>query len=415
MKAKLINGVLVVVAIVIALVLSELALRYMLFSGSDAFQSLREPSAYTIFPRDNNEDFFNDDYWKLVHLFGHRFMVEDPQPLLGWTGRFNKQTLEHSDMARLMGRRPVLLYGDSFAQCVDTTSCFEDILNHDPDFAEGHFLLNYGVGGYGTDQISLLFENTFRKYENPYVIFSLLATDMDRSMLKFRDSSKPYYEIADGKLELKGVPLHLSTDEYVKEHPPAIHSYLLNRFRNSRLNIFKRKTGKWEEQYIDQIKQLNYLILKQVVDTLKASGLDFVILLFNPEDHQMPDWRLDFLIGFCEDQQVPYICDRDLRLEDASGKTYDPDLYCISGEGHPTSYMNRLIAADLKRCVLEAGYSRETMTRNLERWKLNVEYYRRRILGDSEWMDQVVEKAKKRGIPVDSMVTLDAIYMLENH
>jgi len=415
MKAKLANALLVVSSIFIALLLGEFALRKMLFSDTDAFASLKEPSAYAIYPEDKDEDFYNDDYWKLVHLFRERVMVKEAHPLLGWCGRFDRETLLHSDSRNLNGRRPVLLYGDSFAQCVDSAICFEEILNNDPQFSQDHYLLNYGVGGYGLDQISLLFEKTFGMYDNPFVIFSLLATDMDRSMLTFRDSQKPYYEIEHDSLVLKGVPLHGSTGDFVEDHPPAIRSYLLNRFRNSRLNPFRNTSDTPDHEYMEDIRQLNGLILQRVFRILEESGLDYVILLFNPEDHQLPDWRLEFLTGFCEEENVPYISDRDIRLRDASGKDYDPNLYAIRGDGHPTSHMNLLIAGELREIILGTGLPQGAMEQARERHRLNIEDYRRRILSDADWMDQIREKASERNIPVDSMVTLDAIYMAGKH
>jgi hypothetical protein len=415
MKSRLINTSLVLITIIIAFILSEWALRRMLFSESEAFKSLRVPSAYAIYPKDQSEDYYNDDYWKLLSLFNNRYFIKEPQPLLGWWGRFDKMTLNHVDMNLLKGRRPVLLYGDSFAQCVDTTTCFEEILNNDTVFSRNHFLLNYGVGGYGTDQIRLLFENTYKKYENPFVIFSVLTGDIDRSMLKFRDSNKPYYVLENDELKLKGVPIKLSTEEYLKKNPPAIRSYLLNRFRNSKMNIFRRNQDHWAKGYQENIKDLNRLILGEVFDTLRNSGLDYIILIFNKEDFQIPDWRLDFIINVCEEKGVNFFCDRDLRMKDSKDHIYDPDLYSIAADGHPTSYMNKLISDEIKKYVLESGYSQETAKRNKERWFLNIEFQKKRIQSDQKWMEQIKQKAADKGISIDSMLTLDAIYLLEKH
>jgi len=201
MKKKwLPNLILIIVSTVIALIVVELMMRFILFSDNEAYESLREPSAYAIAVDNKYEDFDHEDYWKLVFLFRNRKNLEDPHPLLGWTGTFNRNNYIHSDAGNLNGRRPVLLFGDSFAQCVDSVFCFQDYLNSDTAFSSEHYFLNYGVGGYGVDQISLLFEQVYDKYDDPFIIFSLLTTDMDRSMISFRDYQKPYFVINKGEL-----------------------------------------------------------------------------------------------------------------------------------------------------------------------------------------------------------------------
>ena len=80
-------------------------------------------------------------------------------------------------------RRSVLLYGDSFTGCYSKGDCFEHILNGDEIFSKNNMLLNYGVGGYGVDQIYSRFKNSVDKYNNPFVVMSLMTLDLDRSIL----------------------------------------------------------------------------------------------------------------------------------------------------------------------------------------------------------------------------------------
>ena len=352
-KKRLANIALLIVSISTTLVLAELLFRFILFSDSEKFESLRDPSAYTLYFKDHNEDLFTDEYWKLSYKFRSSHSIENPQPLLGWWGLFNRETLEHINQEDIQGRRPVLLYGDSFARCVDSVLCFEDIMNSDTIFSSRYYLLNYGVGGFGVDQIGLLFEETVERFDNPFVIFSMLTTDLDRSMLSFRDFQKPYYKVSGDQLILDGVPITQSTDEYIKQNPPEIGSYLLNRLRNSKINPFKQSERRYEA-YLDEIQQLNAFILTKVFDTLENLGLDYVILIFHPEHHSLPDWRLTFLQTFCEMNGIPSICDLDIRKKDSTSLHYDPHRYAIKGDGHPTSYLNELIARDLMRIIIEA-------------------------------------------------------------
>ncbi len=417
MKKKwLVNLSLVFFSTIVSLIVVELAFRYMLFSKHNSFESLRDPSAYAVYFRGEYEDYNSDDYWKLLYKFTNKKGIENPQPLLGWWGHFNRETLTHNDENELQGRRPVLLYGDSFAKCVDSVLCFEDILNNDSLFSSEYFLLNYGVGGYGVDQICLLFENTVDRFENPFVIFSLLTTDMDRSMLQFRDAQKPYFVVNENKLELKGVPINQSTAEFIKQNPPSIRSYLFNRFRNSELYPVKKQNQHKKENYIEDIKNLNELIITRVLKKLKNDGLDYVVLIFHPEHHAASEWRISYLSDLCDKYNIPGVFDLDLRNHDSTNVSYDPFRYAIRGDGHPTSYMNALIAQQLKQIILDYGNPKivkKLNTRNFRSVTKDIDYYKNQILSSSEWLEQVKEKAEKRGITLDSMIYLDAKYIME--
>ncbi len=156
-KGLIINIALVLVSTLIMFGVSECAFRKILFSDNPAFEELRDPALYAKYIPHRNQDFLSDDYWKLNYLFRRNgFNVTKPDSLLGWTGFFHHNSYQHYDMKAVKDKKVVLIYGDSFTMCVDSTLCFQEILNADEAFSENHYMLNYGVGGYGTDQISIL-------------------------------------------------------------------------------------------------------------------------------------------------------------------------------------------------------------------------------------------------------------------
>ena len=232
MKKKwLVNILILFVSVFIALFVGELAFRAVIFSGSEIFKNLRNPENYA---SSNNES----DYWKLSYEFGGEYKPpKNPHPLLGWIGNFDRETLMHNDAGKLNNRRPVILYGDSYAQCVAEALCFEDFLNNDSAFLKEHYFLNYGVGGYGVDQISLLYKNTIDKFEKPFVVFSLMNYDIDRSILSVRTGQKPYFEIENDSLVLRGTPINQNPEEFFEENPIKIKSLLFRKFLYSKLNF----------------------------------------------------------------------------------------------------------------------------------------------------------------------------------
>jgi hypothetical protein len=408
------NIFLLVCSVIITLIVAEYIFRWILFGDAKTFEFLREPSYYSNYIRHVPEDFYDEDYWKLNYILRKKFRNEDPHPLLGWTANVNKKTLVHNDSSKVGNKRPVLLYGNSFAMCVYLSKCFEEILNNDKDFSKEHYLLNYGVGGYGVDQIYLLLNETVDKFNKPFVVFSLLTTDMDRCMLSVRDAQKPYFIVTDSGLKLQGVPITLGSSEYFNKNRPKIKSYIFNKFRNSELNPFK-KDERREKEYIEKIKSVNKLILDKIFERLRESEIDFVVLLFHPVAHEKFGWRSLFLINYFYANGVPYIYDLELRESDTTFSTYSPFNYALPEDGHPTTHLNTLISNEIKCYILDVDYRKIVLDRNRERKDIatsQVEYYKYIIMNTPDWLEKVKSKAMEKGISLDSMILLDAEYMV---
>ena len=141
-----------VVSICITMLFAEITFRSLLFSETFFMKPLKRPEFYA------NE--WDGNYFKLRHFFNEKYK-EPSDKILGWTSPsiVVSKTYSHTDDPKIENRVPVLLYGDSFAHChAPNGQCVHDILNGDPNFNGSHYLLNYGVSGYGADQIYLLYK-----------------------------------------------------------------------------------------------------------------------------------------------------------------------------------------------------------------------------------------------------------------
>ncbi len=138
-KSIAVNGIIVLCSFLLSILIAEIAFRSLLFSNLAIGSSLRKPELYSDF-------WYSDDYWKLLYRWQKHLPTWDwvrkgyhpkqnPHPLLGWTADFSRQNFFHNKAAELKGRRPVLLYGDSFAYGIGARA-FQDILNEDKDFSE---------------------------------------------------------------------------------------------------------------------------------------------------------------------------------------------------------------------------------------------------------------------------------------
>ena len=90
-------------------------------------------------------------------------------------------------------------------------------------------VLNFGVGGYGTDQISLRLQREYGKFESrkPILLIGIMLRDMDRALLRYRGGQKPYYEIDGDTLKLN-LPKYKTNEEYFERYTFYSKSFVLS-------------------------------------------------------------------------------------------------------------------------------------------------------------------------------------------
>jgi hypothetical protein len=279
----------------LSLLAGELVLRLFLFhpnlelGGLGA--SIRQPDKYS----DGNDE---DDFWKLRCItHGPAAMVDapGPDPITGWTGYLiTPGSYEHVDEVKIHGRRPVILYGDSFAQCnTPPAECFQTILEHS-GLESKYALVNYGVGGYGLDQIYLLLLHSIDRFKDrdPIVIVSvLLESDFDRTTLSFRDWPKPRLEIVNGSLVPRG-PVVTDIRKFLEQNPISIRSYLWRFFLYHPANFLLRQRQKWrtDDALQQEKKRLNRRILVEIEHELSSRHLQHFFLVFHAEQGALKPW-----------------------------------------------------------------------------------------------------------------------------
>lgn len=407
-KGILINLSISFFTLIVCLFLSEYIFRAIIFGNSEKFKYLRDPGKFS--------SWYESDYWKLYYLFDGTYKpVSNTHPILGWGAYFNNQTYLHRDTDKIKGRNRVLLYGDSFAQCVRGSVCFEELLNNDTVFNRENYLLNYGVGGYGVDQIYLLCSLSVSLHENPIVFISILPTDMDRSLLSVRVGQKPYFEIENDKLILKGVPIYEDPEKYFTEDPPSIKSYLYARYKHSNLNKHYDPVN-MPDDVKEKMKNINNKIILELSELLKRQNIRYVFIIFDNVYNEDGDWRYKHLMKFMADNDLPYFGTLDLIDLDTSFEQYDFYNYFLKEDGHPSTHYNQLVANEIKKFTFnydsmvvakKAFYKEISDTNSIA----SVIY---RIYQDKNWYKDVKLKSIERNIPLDSMMVLDAKWVLEH-
>jgi carbamoyltransferase len=115
------------------------------------------------------------------------------------------------------GTRRVLAFGDSFAagQFLSNEHRFSEILERRVPHLE---VINFGLEGTGTDQQLLMYQHLGLQYEHDAVLLFPFLQNIRRNLVEARPSldpqtgrqvllPKPRFELVDGRLELRNVPV----------------------------------------------------------------------------------------------------------------------------------------------------------------------------------------------------------------
>ena len=364
------------IGLVLGTLACEFGLRWLLFGESTLARRLGQSLRYPEWYADGDSD---DDYWKLRW----RFRGKDPappridaDPRIGWVGPLVQPgTYAAEARENLHGRRPVLLYGDSFAACVTASGdCFQGLLANS-ELGTRYELVNLGVGGFGTDQSYLLLHATIDQWKdlNPIVIFSLLVdSDLDRCVLSFRDWPKPRLELKDGVLVLPG-PVETDPERYVAEHPLGITSYL-GRLLQFRRGLIPGRVQSFLHGDISRRAEkeaLNRAILQAVGSELDQRHLAHCVLSFFGREalaeYAHARWQPGCVASACREHSIPHLSTRPYLEAAAAGDKRGTDRFFVL-EGvmreHYNRLGNRIVFEAIRQAIL--GHTEREDTSGIE-------------------------------------------------
>lgn len=145
-----------------------------------------------------------------------QFQIDVFDPVLGWS---QKKGLKNAEfMAKTVNfsaagtrgtteytqKKPadkfrILIVGDSFT-FGDQVSDSETYAAYLENILPNTEVLNFGVHGYGLDQMLLMLQRQAPIYQPDLVIFGYIYDDLHRTILSFREYQKPRFKIKSGQL-----------------------------------------------------------------------------------------------------------------------------------------------------------------------------------------------------------------------
>ncbi|MBI3782021.1 MAG: hypothetical protein HY270_01330 [Deltaproteobacteria bacterium] len=325
--------------------------RYVRGGGSDAMRLLwvnrhrgQEVTAYRFDVHDPRRGWAVRPAVPRSRAFGNRWLSTNSRGLRG---------MHEFEYEKTPGRLRIATIGDSFTfgDQVSDDQTYAALLGRQLADAE---VLNFGVHGYGHDQMLLYLQSDVIKYHPDVVILGFVAADMSRNLLAFRDFAKPYFDLLNGALELRNVPV--PTPEEV------LHAEVYRLKTVDAYEIFRERLSQGARPQQTYVRQLTSAILDEIVRTIQSNGARplFVYLPVPREVHNPrrrgPTWGEAFFSKYCEAHNIACVSLRPLFADRAADPSVAKTLFRW---GHWSEVGHGLAAPALADDLVTRGWARK--------------------------------------------------------
>ena len=252
-------------------------------------------------------------------------------------------------------RAKILFFGDSFVEgFTESRDTIPEILDRKlPD----HLVLNFGVRGYGLDQMYLYLLSAVDELGPAHVLIGVLYADINRLLFRINQGPKPYFEIEGGELALRGVPIPPDPETWLDLYPPRVPSYL---FAAGQGLLRRLLVTRWATEHLyafhpsqttrarEQKQRLARRLVEKIRDTCRERGVGLTFVLFPHAHHLIHEgWEEVFLRGLLQELAIDYADMQDPLTShlEAGGLLWWRDVYRLSA--HPDREENRIMAGHI--------------------------------------------------------------------
>jgi hypothetical protein len=228
---------------------------------------------------------------------------------------------------------PILALGDSF-------TFGDQVSDHEtwPAHLERRLnvpVWNAGVFGYGLDQVVLRAEQLIEKYGPPVVIVSMIDEDIDRCGFSCRFAEKPFFEVDQGHLVLKNIPVPAPNDSTFKQ--VMGHSALADELAQRTIPRWWRLTGAGSVQEHDNVLPVAKLLIDRLAEHARLQDVKLLLVI-----QGRPTGKDEALTSVVSHASSCGLNVLDLRAELNQKLTREPDLVARWFFPHPDPVRNRL-------------------------------------------------------------------------
>jgi hypothetical protein len=281
-------------------------------------------------------------------------------PMLGWTARprtrENPLGIVHDAPYTLDDARTwkaMLFFGDSFtAGRADANTIPSQLERRLP----GWKVLNFGVPGYGLDQMYLSLRSVIDDFDHPHVIVGIFYNDLDRLVFEVQASVKPWFEIQDGALVERGAPISSDTVTWPSSYPPRARLYTVRAARGVLDKLFA--TPWMSENYFwlhpsetagrrDEKKALTGALVRAIKAECSQRRLGLSIVLFPYREHLIQEgWYEGFMLELLRQEGIEYLdLEGPLRRRMKERRIAWTAVYSVFS--HPSADENAFIAREI--------------------------------------------------------------------
>ncbi len=203
------------------------------------------------------------------------------------------------------GTLRILSFGDSFTfgEEVSDNETFSYNLEK---LLPGSEVINFGVHGYGHDQMLLYLREEGIKYHPDIVILGFVVLDMERNMLSFRDYAKPRFVLDGGRLVLTNTPVPRPEETLAREPWRSKFLEVLTMLRDRYRKRFEAPELKAE------MEKLTIALLDEIANTIRTAGA-VPIFAYLPVFNEITQSETDmsdgerFFFSYCQQRGIQSI------------------------------------------------------------------------------------------------------------
>jgi hypothetical protein len=190
----------------------------------------------------------------------------------GFRGNNPKERQKLSDVIRI----GIMGASQTFGESVHDDEVYVSLLDNKLHQAE---VLNFGVRGYGTDQMLLYYESEAKNYNLNFTILAFAFHHMPRNASSFTFYAKPYFITNENSLNLLGSPVPTEFELFDSD-TPKLSMYFLNNSMILRLGLKYFRIISLRQVYNEKnaVWNTTKAIITRFSKTVKENNSQFILL-----------------------------------------------------------------------------------------------------------------------------------------